>query len=94
MKQEVDDDELQHTVLCDCGRQAIFALFECIVLVAILVGFLYMCCGCCAHLKTVYLKRHESQIKKKERREANLRLRIKKEMGIQEDAEKDSAIAR
>ena len=45
MKQEVDDDELQHTVLCDCGRQAIFALFECIVLVAILVGFIYMCCA-------------------------------------------------
>ena len=55
-KQEVDENKLQHTVYCDYGRQAIFTLFECIVLVVILVGFTYMSCGCCSHLKTVYLK--------------------------------------
>ena len=36
-KQEVSKDEEHHTVYCDCGRQAIFMLFECVVLVAILV---------------------------------------------------------
>ena len=60
---------------------------------AIITGVRVSGDGTIAHLKIVYLKRHESQIKKKERREANLRLRIKKEMGIQKDAEKGSTIA-
>ena len=84
-------DEEHHTVYCDCGRQAIFTLFECIVLVAILAGFIYMSCACCGHLKTIYLKKHESQLKKRERKEANLRAKLRKE--IQEDSEKGSASA-
>ena len=90
-KQEVDENKLQHTVYCDYGRQAIFTLFECIVLVAILVGFTYMSCGCCSHLKAIYLKKHESPLKKREKKEANLCARLRKK--IQEDAEKGSASA-
>ena len=77
-KQEVDKDKEHHTVYCDCGRQAIFTLFECIVLVAILAGFIYMSCACCGHLKTIYLKKHESQLKKREKKEANLCARLRK----------------
>ena len=45
---------------------------------AIITGVRVSGDGTIAHLKIVYLKRHESQIKKKERKEANLCLRIRK----------------
>ena len=48
-----------------------------------------MSCGCCGHLKTVYLKRHKRSVKKRERKEANLPTKLKKE--LQEDVEKGSA---
>ena len=87
-KQEVDKDEMQHTVYCDCERQVIFMLFECIVLVANLVGFIYMSCGCCSHLKAIYLKKHESPLKKREKKEANLCARLRKD--IQDHVERAS----
>ena len=61
-------------------------LFECLVLVSIFVGFIYMSCGACGQLRTVYnLKRHERSQTKREKIVVNLRELLKKEM--QADAE-------
>ena len=64
-KQEVCELD-QHIVYCNCRKEAIFTLFDCLALVSILVGFIYMSCRACGQLKTIYLKRHERSLKKLE----------------------------
>ena len=71
-KQEVATEEDQHIVGCNYGEEAVFTLLECLVRVSIFVSFIYMCCGACGQLRTVYLKRHKRSLKKREKKVANL----------------------
>ena len=58
-KEEVSGDETEHVVICYCGSELVFGIFEIIVLSAICIGFLSMPCAGCGQLRTVYLARHE-----------------------------------
>ena len=57
-EEKVPAGQTDHVVICDCNSELVFSIIEKIVLSAIFIGFLWMTCGVCGQLRTVYLGRH------------------------------------
>ena len=54
-EEKVPAGQTDHVVICDCNSELVFSIFEIILLSSIFIGFLWMTCGGCGQLRTVYL---------------------------------------
>ena len=79
-EEKVAWDETEHVVICDCGSELVFGIFEIIVLSPIFIEFLWMTCVVSGQLRTVYLSRHERELEKKRKKDELKKMEeIKKE---------------
>ena len=78
-KEEVSGDETEHVVICDCGSELVFGIFEIIVLSAIFIRFFWMACAGFGQLRTVYLARHERVLDPKKQKMDNLKKMVRRE---------------
>ena len=81
--EKVDKDGEAQTIICNCGEKAILTIFEMVVLIAIAIGMVYVACGVCGHFRSVYLKRQQVALPKKEKAEKKIRDKLRLKLGLQ-----------
>ena len=60
MEKPVDKDTTgENMVYSDCGTRSMFTIFECVVIAAIVVFFLYITVAMVSHCRTFYQKGRE-----------------------------------
>ena len=82
-EEEISGDETEHLVICDCGSELVFGIFEIIALSAIFIGFLWMTCAGCGQLRTVYMGRHERALERKKQKMDNLKKMVRRELDVE-----------
>ena len=82
-KGEVSGDKTDHVVICDCGSELVFGIFEIIVLSAIFIRFFWMACAGFGQLRTVYLARHERVLDPKKQKMDNLKKMVRRELDVE-----------
>ena len=81
--EKVDKDGEAQTIICNCGEKAILTIFEVVVLIAIVIGMIYVACGVCGHFRSIYLKRQQLALQKKEKAEKKIRDKLRLELALQ-----------
>ena len=87
-EEKVPAGQTDHVVICDCNSELVFSIFVIIVLSANFLGFLWMTCGMCGQLRTVYNGRHERALEKKKEKMDRLKKMVRRELDVEAQGSK------